>query len=286
MGRLDSEGASASRSRIRHRFVAVGAIPLLATMLLGAPAAIAADSVTLTTPYPAVAAAPGTKVSFTISVTTDVSERVDLASRAPRPTGRPSSSAAASWWMACNRHEGHRRSPGREHPGRRRRILHADQRRGDERGRFHDHPAARHPGHPQRGRLRQPHDRRAAGEGPSTTTFSFNLTLHNDTSEDLTFGATATDRTAGPSPRRWARPAPAASTIVKAGDTTSVAVSATAPTDITAGQYPISVDAISGSQTAHADLAVEITGSYKVTLTTSDGGSMRPVPPGARPASR
>ena len=42
------------------------------------PAAAAAGRVTLTTRYPAVAVAPGSKVTFEIGIRTDVSDRVDL----------------------------------------------------------------------------------------------------------------------------------------------------------------------------------------------------------------
>ena len=53
--------------------VAVGSL-----LLAIPPATSAAGSVTLTTPYPAVAVPPGEKVSFTMNVATDVSDRVDL----------------------------------------------------------------------------------------------------------------------------------------------------------------------------------------------------------------
>ncbi|MDP9483726.1 MAG: NEW3 domain-containing protein, partial [Chloroflexota bacterium] len=62
----------------------------------------------------------------------------------------------------------------------------------------------------------------------------------------------------------------AASAIVKAGSTTPVTVKATPPPDVTAGAYPITVDVTSGSRTAHADLSVEVTGSYTIKLTTPD----------------
>jgi uncharacterized membrane protein len=65
--------------------------------------------------------------------------------------------------------------------------------------------------------------------------------------------------------------AQAASAIVKAGGTTSIQVTAKAPEGAAADTYPITVDASSGDKTAHADLSVEITGSYKLTLTTPDG---------------
>ena len=71
--------------------VAVGSLLLLAIP----PATSAAGSVSLTTPYPAVAVPPGEKVSFKISVQTDVSDRVDL-SVADVPEG----------WIASLRGEG------------------------------------------------------------------------------------------------------------------------------------------------------------------------------------
>ena len=70
--------------------VAVGSL-----LLAIPPVTSAAGSVSLTTPYPAVAVPPGEKVSFKISVQTDVSDRVDL-SVADVPEG----------WIASLRGEG------------------------------------------------------------------------------------------------------------------------------------------------------------------------------------
>ena len=46
--------------------------------LVGAAPVGAANEITLTTPYPAVAASPGSTVNFEISITTDTADRVDL----------------------------------------------------------------------------------------------------------------------------------------------------------------------------------------------------------------
>ena len=62
----------------------------------------------------------------------------------------------------------------------------------------------------------------------------------------------------------------AASTVVEAGSTQGVTVAVIAPDDAAAGTYPITVEAQAGERTATADLAVEITGSYSMTLTTPD----------------
>ena len=58
--------------------------------------------------------------------------------------------------------------------------------------------------------------------------------------------------------------------MVKAGSSSTVSVSAKPAEGTAAGTYPITVDATSGSRTAHADLSVEITGSYKLALSTAD----------------
>ena len=55
----------------------IGAI--LGVAMVGvAPATFAADAIQLTTPYPAVAVAPGAKVTFDLSVKTTSAERVNL----------------------------------------------------------------------------------------------------------------------------------------------------------------------------------------------------------------
>jgi uncharacterized membrane protein len=108
-------------------------------------------------------------------------------------------------------------------------------------------------------------------QGPASGTFSFSLTLSNDTPQDLTFSLGATG------PAGWtvsARPSSqeqASSTIVNAGSTSTISVSADPPTGVSAGDYPITVTANSGSQTVEAKLGVTIVGDYKLTLTTPDG---------------
>jgi uncharacterized membrane protein len=104
--------------------------------------------------------------------------------------------------------------------------------------------------------------------GASDANFSFALTLQNDSAQDVTVSATAT----GPTPD-WTVAAKltseqAASTIVKAGSSTSINVSATAPANTPAGQYPVHVVATAGTKTIEQDLGIEITGTYKLELST------------------
>jgi len=108
--------------------------------------------------------------------------------------------------------------------------------------------------------------------GASTATFPFTLQLRNNTPQQLTFSLQA----AGPA--GWtvtAQPTgqeQAASFTVDAGSTRSITVSATAPDSVEAGSYPVDVQAIgSAGRTAEAQLTVEISGSVKMGLSTADG---------------
>ena len=62
--------------------------------------------------------------------------------------------------------------------------------------------------------------------------------------------------------------AQAASTVVKAGSSTTVTVAATPPQDAPAGHTDIAVTVTAGSKTVPGTLGIDITGSYKVTLST------------------
>jgi uncharacterized membrane protein len=108
-------------------------------------------------------------------------------------------------------------------------------------------------------------------KGVSTTNFSFSLSLTNDTSDDLTFSMVAAGPDGWTVTAAVASQAQAATAVVKAGQTSAITVTAKAPSDATAGTYPITVDATSGDKTAHADLSIQITGSYSLAMTTSDG---------------
>jgi uncharacterized membrane protein len=237
-----------------------------------APATFAADSIELTTPYPAVAVAPGAKVTFQVSVKTTSPARVGL-SLGTIPTN----------WTATLRGGGFV-VDGVQTNGTDAAIVTLDV----------AVPADASAGSQRitvtasSGSTSTPLDLAirvtpsAAGavtlttdfpqlKGVSTTNFSFNLTLTNDTPDDLTFGAVAGGPAGWTVTAQVTSQAQAASTVVKAGSSTSIGVTAKGPDDATAGTYPITVDATSGGKTAHADLSIEITGSYKLALSTTDG---------------
>lgn len=104
----------------------------------------------------------------------------------------------------------------------------------------------------------------------SDVTFSFNLELRNDTTEEVQFGLQAQG------PEGWqitARPAgqSRASTVtVAAGSSERITVDVDPPDTTPAGAYPILVQATGSGHTASAELSVEITGTYDLTLVTPD----------------
>ncbi len=106
--------------------------------------------------------------------------------------------------------------------------------------------------------------------GPADVTFSFTLELTNDTSEEIQFGL----QTQGPA--GWqieARPSgqSRASTVtVAAGENERITVEVDPPDFAEAGLYPILVQAAGSGQTATAELAVEITGNFDLSLFTAD----------------
>jgi len=107
--------------------------------------------------------------------------------------------------------------------------------------------------------------------GPASSTYQFNLRLTNDTAQELTFGLQGTgpdgwDVQAQPSGQSQASTA-----VVAAGSSQSVQVTVKPSIDATAGQFPITVTATGGTYTATTDLSVEITGSYSMSLSSSDG---------------
>lgn len=101
-------------------------------------------------------------------------------------------------------------------------------------------------------------------------TFSFNLDLRNDTTEEVQFGLQAQG------PEGWqitARPAgqSRASTVsVAAGSSERITVEVDPPDTTAAGTYPVLVQAAGAGHTANAELTVEITGTYDLALLTPD----------------
>jgi uncharacterized membrane protein len=108
-------------------------------------------------------------------------------------------------------------------------------------------------------------------QGAAGTTFTFNLTLSNDTAEDQTFAVTAVGPEGWDVTATLTGQAQAASAVVEAGSTSGITVTVIAPETVEAADYPIQVRATVGDQTIDGELSVVITGTNEMTLTTPDG---------------
>lgn len=260
--------AGASRSTLA-RLAALTAT--IAIALIGlAPPALAATTLTVTTAYPAVVVAPGARVSFNVDIATAAPERVGLA-LAGVPTGWTATIHGGGFVVDAVQTTGGDPTTIRVDvtvpataTGTSRIVLTATA--GGERREL-----------PLEIRV----DSAAAGDvtlttdfpklqGPSDQTFSFNLTLSNQTAEDLTFAVNAQGPEGWTVSAKLTGESQAASAIVKAGATSGVTVSAQAPDGVEAGSYPIQVVATAGSRQIPGTLEVEITGTYGLTLATAD----------------
>jgi len=255
----------------RIRVVLLISAFVLATVPALAPAALAADALSLTTPFPAVSVSPGNRVSFNLSVKTSSTSRVDL-----------SVSGVPSTWTATLHGGGF--------------VVSAVQTSGttatevrldidvpaDATGTTHITVTARGNGATVALPLDITSESNASGEvkvtsditsqkGASDQTFTFNLNLLNQKDQDLSYSATA-----GTTPPGWTvtttltGSSQATSATIKAGGTAGVNVTVKAADATEAGTYPVQVVTTVGSEQFTTDLSVEITGSYSITLSTTD----------------
>ena len=237
-----------------------------------APAALAANGLEITTPYPSVSVAPGSDVSFDLTVSSTTERQVALAV-----------SGVPSGWTATIRGGGFvvngvQAGPGDEPDVRLDVKIPVDAPNATTRmtvsatasGASDQLPIAITVNTEAAGSATMTTDFPSL-QGPSTQTFTFNLTLRNDTAQDLTFGLNAQG------PAGWivsASPtsqAQAQSVEVKAGSSQAIKVTADPPSDVAAGTYPIAVTATSGDISAGGELAVDIIGQFELQMTTPDG---------------
>jgi len=107
-------------------------------------------------------------------------------------------------------------------------------------------------------------------KGTSSTSFTFNLTLKNDTPSEVTYSFNSTGPNGWTVSTKPAGQSQATSLTVAAGSTGSLSTSVSPSSDATAGDYPVVVTVSGGGKTAEADLTVTITGSYSLSLSTPD----------------
>jgi uncharacterized membrane protein len=251
-------------ARVRRSAIVLATVAVLLVGLV--PAASAADTLAVTTPYPSIAVAPGSNASFDLTITNSVEGTVNLAV-VGAPTGWKAVLHGGGFVV-----QGVTAAPGKPGTARLDVTVPADTTATEANLRVEANG----------GRavlpIRVLVNPDVAGEitlttttptltGASDATFTFDLTLTNGSAQDQTVSATATG------PADWTvaaklSAAQAASTVVKAGSTTTITVTAEPPPDAKAGQTILDVNANVGGQTINQKLGVEITGTFALTLST------------------
>jgi uncharacterized membrane protein len=254
----------------RLRGVLLTSALVLATVPALAPAVLAADALSLTTPFPAVSVSPGNRVSFNLSVKASPSARVDLS-----VAGVPSSWTAAlhggGFIVSAVQTSGNDATEVRldvdvpaDATGSTRITVTA---KGN--GATVDLPLDINAEANASGEVKVESDYESL-RGSSSQPFTFNLNISNQKDQDLTYSAT------GQGPDGWTvdtkltGSAQAASATVKAGGTAGVTVTVTPADNAPADTYPIQVVTTVGGEQFTTDLTVEITGSYTISLSTPD----------------
>lgn len=235
---------------------------------LAVSGAMAADGLTLTTPFPQITVSPGTQASFDISVQTTKATRVGLSL-----TGAP-----AAWNAAL--HGGGFVVSAVETDGKAATSVRLDVSvPADATGTTSMTVTATTGSSTVTLPLEVKVEANAGGEvkvtpdytalrGTANSSFTFNLNIANQKGQDLTYTAT------GEGPTGWTvdvtltGQSQAVSGTVKANGSASIAVKATAPDNADAGSYPIQVVATVGGQQYPVSLEVDITGSYTLSLST------------------
>lgn len=255
-------------------------------LLIGLVPAVFAAGTTMTTAYPSVVADPGTTVKFPIVVQTDTPMRVDLSvSQQPqgwttRLQGGGSTIAAVSTVPASTTAQTGSPLPytGNYANFTAEVTVPADAAAGDQKvvldGKGTDGSDAQltldvNVQTGETGNVTLTTDF-ATLSGPSSTTFKFSANLANDTNQQITFNL-GTDAPSG-----WnvtAAPATesnATTVSVDAGSSTQISVNADPPSDVAAGTYNINLTATGGPQPVQLPLTVTVTGTYNMTVSTSD----------------
>jgi uncharacterized membrane protein len=268
---LPGRGRFSPRALVRRSLVIASGV-LLSAVALAPATALAAEPLSVTTPYPAVSVAPGSMASFNLSISASEPLRADLAV-----------SGVPEGWTASLRGGGYVVTGVLAEP-----ATPADVRLDVTVPADAAAQAYRLTVTATSGALRStlPIDitvsASAAGsvtlttdfpslKGPSSTTFQFNLTLKNDTAQDLTFSLNAQGPAGWTTTAQPTSQSQAATFQVNAGDSAGISVKADPPSDAAATSYPIQVTATSSAGTVGGELTVEITGQYSMTLTTPDG---------------
>lgn len=254
--------------RLAGRLAAV--VAALAIVGVSAPGALAANTLTLTSSYPGVVVAPGSHISFEINVQTTPAARVDL-----KLSGVPDG------WTATMQGGGF--------------VVNAVQTNGKDpvlvrldigipdsaSGTTHLIVTGSALGQTQTLGLDVTVQSQAGGDvqlttdvpsvqGSASATFTFNVSIHNNTPGDLTFSVNATGPSGWTVDAKLTSSTQAASAVVAAGAVSGVSVTANPPDGVAAGSYPIQLVATAAGKDYTQQLTVNVTGSYSLSMTTPD----------------
>lgn len=262
----------------------VSVLVLVLAALALAPGATAQSGLTITTPFPSVSVQPGGSVTFALTLRATATVRVDL-SVDGLPEGWTYSFSGGgnevrgALVQAGDETEVSLTVEVPEDAGEEPTTLTVVGTAGDESARLQlDLVPAAEAG----GTVALESDYPSI-RGSTDEEFQFNLTLHNDTPQQLIFGLSATGPAGWEVSVQPTGQARAASVTVDARAEQRLEVTATAPGDAQAGTYPIVVQATADGHQAAAELAVEVTGSVAMALvaegdrlnTTANAGSTR-----------
>ena len=267
----DRVSGHAGHSRLVARaFLLLGIIGLVAGPF--APLAVAAPGLSVTTPYPAVEADPGSTATFKLDISVPVAQRVDL-----KAEGAPSG------WVTRFHGGGLTIDGAYVSPKTPPDVtfdvqIPADAAPGtsvinvvvsDAAGNSDRLPLSIRVADASSGDVTLTSDYPEL-RGPSSSTYTFNLTLKNGGSTETTFaidsqgpaGWTVTAKPAGQSQ--------ATSAVVPAGGSAPITVTAQPASDAVAGSFPIVATATGGGKVATAQMQVTITGTYTLAVSTPD----------------
>lgn len=241
----------------------------LVLLAIATPVAVAAATFGITTPYPAVSVQPGNNVTFNLDITVPEAERVDL-SVAGVPSGWTANiqgggnavnavfvggSTAATVQLSVT-------VPQAATPGSQTLTVTARSPQGSR-----DLPLQVTVLGATSGAIQMTTDF-AKLSGTATSTFSYSLTLTNTGTQKQTFTLQ------GQGPDGWqvsvhpASNAQALTDTIDGGANDTLSVSASPPSSVAAGAYPIQITVAGGGQTATANLEADVTGSPSVSLST------------------
>jgi uncharacterized membrane protein len=243
-----------------------------------APVALA-QSLTITTPFPAVFADPGGTAEFSVTVTTEAPERVDL-SVVSQPDGWTTTMRGGGSTIAAVT-----TGPDAAAAGQIRAQFTVEVEIPDDAGVGSNRvevEAQSASGIAARLTLDLTIAEQVPGAvilesefptqgGSPDDTFEFDLELRNDSNQEVTLSFQTE------APEGWratARPGTgesgATTAVLEAGGISSVNVTVDPPPDAAVGVYTIPVRAVGGPEPAEAEVSVEITGSFGMDLNTSD----------------